>query len=187
MIIKKQHWPYLKQQHGRIGIYKDDFEEWCWQYKLSLDRIFENISPFLPEKIDSILDIGGGFSGISTKMPGSFSLTVVDGLDDPPRRNGTSNNGLLAKEFLGLNGVFDSEYVHPKDSHKIDKKFDLVYSFAAYPFHIEPLVYSELLLKNSHERTVFILEIRKGWKVPLEITNTLFEEEKYIRVVARRT
>ena len=187
MIIKKEYWPYLKQQHGRIGIYKGDYQEWCRQYEISIDGIFENISPFLPSKIDNILDIGGGFSGISTKIPGQFSLTVIDGLNDQPKRSGTINNETLAKEFLELNGINDSEYIPPENAWRITKEFDLIYSFAAYPFHIRPEIYEKNIIKNSHKDTVFILEVRRGWEIPLKIIETIFEEEKYTRVVASRS
>lgn len=186
MIVKPQHWPYLKQQHGRIGIYKDDYSEWVYQYGLSMDKIYDNIRGYLPEKFKSVLDIGGGFSGISTKLPGVFSLTVIDGLEDQAKRGGTTNNELLAKEFLGLNGVFDVNYVSPENAANLVGKFDLIYSFASYPFHVKPEVYAKNLIRNSHEDTVFILEVRKGWGVPLETVEVIYEEEKYERIVAKR-
>lgn len=186
MKVLPQHWPHLKQQHGRIGIYKDDFDEWCWHYEESLNKIYDNIAPYLPVNFINVLDIGGGFSGISTKLPGSFSLTVIDGLDDKPKRVGTSNSQLLAKEFLGLNGVFDVDYVSPEKSHTIFKKFDLIYSFAAYPFHIPTDKYEKNLVRNSHISTVFILEVRRGWNIPLKKIKTIYEEEKYERILAKR-
>jgi hypothetical protein len=93
---------------------------------------------------------------------------------------------MLAKEFLALNGVFKSEFVHPKDHKKITKKFDLIYSFASYPFHVLPEEYEDLLFKNSHDDTVFIFEVRRGYKLPLDIIKVIFEEPKYERVVACR-
>jgi hypothetical protein len=182
LIVKPQHWPHLKQQHGRIGAFKDDYPEWCRQYDLSMNRIYKNIEPYLPANIDAAMDIGGGFSGISTLI-NPRKLTVIDGLDDPPRRAGTSNNELLAREFLGLNGLLNVEYVDPHNSDSIKTKFDLIYSFASYPFHVPPENYFHILKNNAHKDTVFIFEVRRGWTLPLKFIKTIYEEPKYERSI----
>jgi hypothetical protein len=45
-------------------------------------------------------------------------------------------------------------------------------------------VYAKNLVKNSHENTVFIFEVRRGFDLPLKIVKVLHEAEKYERVLA---
>lgn len=187
MFLKPEHIPYLKQQHGRIGEFKHDDHLWVDAYLRSIEQIFENIKPYIPHNVHNVLDIGGGFSGISTKLDPEIYLTVIDGLHDQAKRARTYNDAGMGMEFLRLNGIENVEYFSPEGAHHIEKKFDLIYSFAAYPFHIKPEVYEELLIKNSHKDTVFILEVRRGWNLPknLKWIKVIFEEKKYARIVAQ--
>lgn len=188
-VDRQKHWPHLKQQHGRIGEHKADYLGWCDAYEESMASIYDNIRDYLPENIEKVLDIGGGFSGISAliaQRKGQFDLTVIDGLNDIPKRGKTYNSADLGIDFLRENHFMgDVSYIEPGKAAvaTIRDQFDVILSFAAYPFHIAPTEYAFALKSWARPDTVIILEARRGWEEisGLVKKKTIFSEEKYER------
>lgn len=191
MIIDRgRDWPYLRQQHGRIGEYKNDFAAWRRAYRASLDHIYGGMRPYLPERLHRVLDIGGGFSGISVLLDrhhGPFDLTIIDSLESPARRGKFYNHADRGKAFLRANGFRgDIQYIAP-DNAALSQllPFDLICSFAAWPFHVPYEEYGKYLRNWGDKSTIIILDVRKRWEksVALQASGIIEEREKYRRIV----
>ncbi len=192
MIIDKEHFDYLVIQHGKVSDHRDHFMKWKQEYEKSLTEIFESIKPVLPAKCESVLDIGSGLGGIDILTARHYSpppkITLLDGMDDPPMvRNSfqTFNNARVAINFHRKN---NNEVQVVRDVPR--EKFDLIYSFFAYGFHIPPEDYLESVVHAAHSTTVLVFDVRKSkkeWlrqfvlKWPLQ-PKVLFNAEKYVRL-----
>jgi hypothetical protein len=169
--------PYLLVQQGRISALEG--ETWGKAYADGLHANLAAIRPFLPEKIEGVLDIGGGMGGIDAlinhEYGGNLDVVIVDGdRDQPqvPKEKGagkTYSNCAAAFEFLCANGV-----VHPKfliapaePEAKFEKALlstiepvDLVLGVQSWGFHFPPALHMPLAYAFSKVGTVWILDVR---------------------------
>jgi hypothetical protein len=173
-IITPEALPYLRIQQGRLNALEG--QAWIDAYIQGLHDNLAAIRSFLPEKIDGVLDIGGGMGGIDALINHEFGKTIdvviVDGDRDPPQvreKAQTYSNCAAAFEFLSLNGV-----VHPKfliapaePQTKFDKGFlstiepvDLVLGVQSWGFHFPPSLHMPLAYAFSKPGTVWILDVR---------------------------
>lgn len=161
--ISDDAFKYLVIQHGSVSDKRHDRQEWERAYVESIERLFTHIRPFLPEKATSIVDIGGGLSGISVLLSrhyrGRVHFLIVDGTDEEPvvvRHSRPFSNAAVAKRFLKANGVTKVEFMEPATAQMLswnDREFDLAVSFASYCFHYPPTEY--LALASSAKVKIF--------------------------------
>ena len=119
--IPEEALPYLVAQRGAIDDMKGDMGLWCTKYAETLQSDFDCIEPYLPKRCDTLLDIGGGMSGISILLNayygGNLVVALLDGLDDPPavtRHAETFSNYEVARNFLRINGVENTMAVNQR-------------------------------------------------------------------------
>lgn len=171
IVVPTEVYPYLVAQRGALDDMKDDPNLWCEKYFETLESDFACIEPFLPERCDTLLDVGGGMSGISILLNehygGNLVVALLDGIDDSPqmtRHAETFSNYQIARRFLQLNGVENTMSIHP--SQPIAPNFfDLVISLKSWCFHYEPQRYLDFVKGCTIAgRTRIILDVRGGLK-----------------------
>jgi hypothetical protein len=111
---------------------------------------------------------------------GSTSVTLVDG-DGPPqvtRHSSPFSNGELARQFQRANGVREVQVNAPEDLPL--GQFDLILSFRAWCFHFAPACYLEFVRRAAHDKTVLILEMRRGKDEWLEQVRSAFPQARHL-------
>ena len=155
---------YLVIQHGSVSDYRHHPPTWEERYVESIMRIYENIRPHLPRTCESIVDVGGGLSGISVLLSRHYDgrprVLVVDGIEDPPvvvKHARTFSNAAVAKRFLKANGVSRTEFISPEVAGAVSwSDIDLCISFASYCFHYPPETYANIVRGSKTK----ILDVR---------------------------
>lgn len=163
-IIDSETRPYLEVQCGDIANYLGTVM-WKEAYDDRIERVYRSMLSALPKKCESILDIGGGMSGIGARLcehyggepliavlDGKNSLAVVDKHREP------FNNATQTFRFLKANGVKKQTFYAPDE--EIDQTFDLVISTQAWCFHIAPEVYLDKVSKALGSRGAVIVDWR---------------------------
>lgn len=197
MIVEPQHFKYLALQRGGISDLRDDFVEWKQAYERALQADFDSMLPVLPPTARSVLDIGGGCSGIGVKLNqhygGRMVVAVLDGVAALPkvgRHNRPYNNATVTQHFLRVNGVNDQLFYPPEA--EIKATYDIVVSTQAWCFHIQPDEYLSRVEDCVRAGSVIILDVRtkhRDWFDELDDAfgehRVLLEREKWKRCAWR--
>lgn len=173
--------PYLEIQQGSIWNQRGT-PEWDVIYRKRLYELYESMVQFLPPMCDAMIDIGGGLSGIGIILRRHYAawdqpaaLSIVDGVECEPvmtRHREPFSNAGVAKSFHLINGSEIASYHGPHEAHHIAGKFDLVVSFGAWCFHIEPGVYLPFVRRALKAGGRLILEVRRDrpqWRTQLDV------------------
>ncbi len=198
MIVEPRHFEYLVYQRGGINRLRDDFITWKAAYDEAIENDFKSILPILPPTARTVLDVGGGLSGLGARINqhygGRMCVAVLDGKATPPtvgRNNRPHNNATITQNFLRLNGVHDQRFFAPED--ELDMKFDIVVSTQAWCFHIEPSEYLDRVDFALAPNASVALDVRKHKEEWMEeVTDAfgtpqiLLEREKWQRLGWRR-
>jgi SAM-dependent methyltransferase len=191
MIIEPRHFEYLAIQRGEVSDERHDFRSWKSAYERSLLRIFSSIRNALPNRCDSVLDIGSGLGGIDVLLArhyGGLHVCLLDGIDCEAhvhRHAEPFSNREVALDFQARNGNTDVAYCWPMPP---TRTFDLIVSFAAWCFHIEPARYIDAVKAAMHDGTVLIFDVRSrsDWHDELRAAFgrpvILHQEQKYFRM-----
>lgn len=168
MIIPDDAYPYLVAQQGALDVLRQDRAAWTRAYLRQMDGLLGNVQRFLPEKLESVLDIGGGVGGfdalLNASRGGGLTISILDGVNDPPvviNHDKPFNNMKVTAEFLTANGVKNFRPQSPKALFD-HEPFDLVVSFASWCFHYPPDVYLDFVRRCCHAQTILILDVRRG-------------------------
>lgn len=110
-------------------------------YAADVEADFRMIEPYLPEKVDSIIDIGCGLAGIDVYLKRKYPhahLTLVDNDGEVASygysgRSGGYGSRELALEFLAEHGITVDEWLDADTARPL--KADLVVSILAWGFH----------------------------------------------------
>lgn len=196
-VIESDHLPYLQVQCGDIAHLIDSPVEWKIAYNARINNVYKSMLPVLPEKCDSLLDIGGGLSGIGARLcehynydalvavlDGKNTLAVVDKHREP------FNNATKTQTFLRANGVRKQDFYSPTD--EVERHFDLVISTQAWPFHIGVNTYLPTVVRALRKGGTLIVDVRKAhpeWMDQLKTSfgkpTLLTEAAKWERVAFR--
>lgn len=133
-------------------------------YQKEILQDFEMIEPFLPEKVDSILDIGCGMGGIDVFLKRKFphaKLFLLDGDGDETfygfKENCKPYNfRKRTLEFLEANGVVPDGWFDVGTKEVL--KADLVVSLISWGFHYP--------LETYNVEGFCIADLRKGREEP---------------------
>lgn len=112
------------------------------EYRKELSEDFAQIEPHLPEKVDSIIDVGCGMAGIDVYLKRKYpqaKLTLLDG--DGNLTNGYGykavsepyNSRAATEEFLKANGVSVDRWLDIGTEEVL--KADLIISLLSWGFH----------------------------------------------------
>lgn len=191
MIVEPRHFEYLAIQRGEVSDERFDFLLWKAAYQRSLMRIYSSIRSTLPDRCSSVLDIGSGLGGIDVllaKHYGGLNVCLLDGIACEARVHRHAepfSNREVALDFQAKNGNTSVTYCWPTPP---DRTFDLIVSFAAWCFHIEPSQYIEAVKSAMHGGTTLIVDARAriDWHEQLRAAFgrpvILHQENKYFRM-----
>lgn len=199
VIVTDEAFPYLVAQRGALDGLKGDRAAWEAAYRRDLSETFEGIRPHLPGACFTVLDVGGGMGGIDvlvSRQYGAVDVEIIDGRDGNPavERHATPfSHAAVARRFLAANGVHRLRAISPEETRMacpVGSSVDLVLSFAAWCFHIEPAVYLSYVRERCRAGTVVILDLRKDrkdWAAELAAVFTpialISAAHKYLRMV----
>ena len=139
----------------------------------SVQADFEQIEPYLPERCDSIIDVGCGLAAIDVLLKRRYpeaTLTLVDSDGDEPfyayqSRGKPYGSRAAAEEMLSAHGIDDYRWL-PAGTR--DLRADLVISLLFWGFHYPLSVYdvqgyciADLRKPNEPARGVVIAESAK--------------------------
>lgn len=166
MIVKQKHFRYLYVQRGEVSdAYRNGFEAWQRAYEQSLEAVVDTMDRALPQDCTAVLDVGGGLGGLgvllSRRLPsaGYWVLDGADGRAEVRRHSEPFSNAAVAADFLRANGLTKFGFYAPCD--KLDRKFDLVVSTAAWCFHIPPDEYLDRVRNALLPNATIILDVRR--------------------------
>lgn len=191
--VSDEAFEYLRLQKGSLDKFSHDRPRWLAAYRTDLQRTFDEIKPWLPERCWALLDIGSGLGGIdallSRHYDGGPFVNLLDGVDDRPQMNlhrQTFSNERVARNFLRANGVRgDRIRYHGPTATAEDLRapYDLVVSFGSWCFHYEPNEYLPRLLAGGglHAESVVIVDVRAGKKLWHEQLEDVLRPIKFIR------
>ncbi len=185
-VIDDTHVPYLYVQAGDIADWfdKDDpkLDAWREAYNMRIEAVFQSMLSALPETCSSVLDIGGGLSGISARLTkhygGDLFVGVIDGkntLAVVNKHNQPFNNATQTQNFLRRNGVRSQDFYEPGE--RINRCFDLVISTQAWGFHLAPSVYLPTVATALKNGGTLICDVRKAHPEWRDDIRTAFGEE----------
>jgi SAM-dependent methyltransferase len=200
VIVEQTHFAYLRLQKGSLDHLAGDFPAWLVAYERSLRDDFASLEPHLPDRCDSLLDIGSGLGGIDVLLDrhygGGVHVRLLDGIDDPPvmtRHAQPYNSMVVARDFQHKNGVRYLGCYPPlaARSGAVDGFVcDLVISLGSWCFHYPPANYLDFVARHVRAGTVLVLDVRADrplWREQLseafvEVAVAL-ERPKFNRVV----
>jgi len=191
------HTDYLDIQAGDIAYLLPAREAWLEEYDRRIERVYQSMLPVLPQTCGSLLDIGGGLSGIGARLcehyGGETHVAVLDGkntLAYVDKHAQPFNNATRTQNFLRLNGVRHQSFYEPQD--ELRQQFDLIISTQAWPFHIGVNVYLPRVVKALVPGGTLIVDVRKShpeWRLQLEQSfgpaQTLAAASKWERLAFR--
>ena len=144
------------------------------KFLASIVEDYRVLVPFLPERVDTILDIGCGMAGIDGLLrrhyPGA-KLWLLDGDGDEPRDGWNQSlnafsSRAAADELLAANGVSADRWIDVNT--KVPLKADLIISLASWGFHYPLKTYdvsgyciADLRKTNEPRRGVLVGEYPK--------------------------
>jgi len=193
--VSDQAFAYLRAQRGRIADLAGDRAAWLEAYNRELVETYHHAAPFLPRICGAVLDIGSGLGGIDVLLARHYcrapQIWLLDGMADAApgvcgaaRHDRTFNSMRVARAFLKANGVRLAGAIDPALAADLQRPlgFDLVVSFQAWGFHLEPALYLDAVKRNLAPRGRVILDYRRGRLAWLE---QILEAFTLIAVAAR--
>ena len=198
--LDQKHERYLLAQRNLTVNDKDSI-------LISFRKYYSSISNFLPEKCNSVLDIGCGL-GITNlfvfehyKRDKNIVFNLFDKTEYPDelyfgfKEKAAFYNDLdLAKNVLIDYGIAQNN-INAIDAKKENLEnltdIDIVISSIAWGFHFPVSVYINEVVKLMHHESVLILDIRKGTNGLEELNNffhckKILEGKKSIRLVCSK-
>lgn len=126
----------------------------------SLVADYLQLKPFLPQKVDRILDIGCGMAGIDVLLKRRFpaaELYLLDGDGDDKRAGWNEtleafSSRSAAEELLSVNGIFVDRWYDINTKEPMEA--DLVVSLASWGYHYP--------IKTYNVTGFCIADLRKG-------------------------
>lgn len=176
-------------------------------YAADMFQEYQSLAQVLPAKCTAVLDIGCGVAGIDVFLyrhyqtqPVHFYLLDKSHVEKQVwylfNNDGAFYTSLpVAKRVLVHNGVPEHR-VHALEADTqhmitIGTKVDVIISLLSWGFHYPVTTYLHLVHTLLHERSLVILDIRKGTdgmdvlKQTFPSVSVLLETDKYYRIVAR--
>lgn len=169
LAVPEVAFPYLQAQRGALDDMAGDYGRWLSHYQRMLAEEFEVMLPWLPRECESILDVGGGMSGISVLLNNHFGgncqVTILDGVQDPPfvtSHAATFSHFSTAEKFLNCNGVGRVSGIEAREAPHIAPRFwDLVLSQKSWCFHYPPTRYMDLVRSGCRSgETRLVVDVR---------------------------
>lgn len=154
------------------------------EYSADMEIEFNSMLPFLPEKINSIIDIGCGLGGIDVLLSHYYDfprmyLIDKDKVDKKVTYGFTEiesyyNNFELLRKIMTMNNIKNYRIID-NDNFNIIRNTDLIISLLACGFHFPLYYYFAKIYESLNENGIFICDIRKGQEGQLKIIQLYFK------------
>lgn len=172
-----------------------------------MNKEYDTIKSFLPEKTNSILDIGCGVAGIDVLISRHYQNNIDIFLLDKTfindsvyysfKEKGAFYNSLqVAKKLLEINGTspdkIHMQEVQGENKINFQKQFDIVISLISWGFHYPVSTYLDSAYEKLVPGGILIIDIRKDTSGEREIADkfgncrVILNSEKFVRVLAKK-
>lgn len=160
--------------------------DYLTEYLKIIEEEYNQLKPFLPDEIKSVLDIGCGMGGIDIFLYRDYQPTITfldrDGIDQKIKygyRETPSKYNILSetKKFVEAHGVNDARYINIDDESFPTEKFDLTISLLSMGYHYPLDAYKP---KTKY----LIADIRIGKPIP-ENAKVVYSGRNYNRIICQ--
>ena len=173
-----------------LKLQRSNYKKAKLEYSNDMSCEFNSILPFLPKKINQIIDIGCGLGGIDILLSRHFNNPLIYMIDKNKISDkiiyGFTNEKSFYNNFEILNKIMemnkiDNYHLIDSDNFKVIKDTDLIISFLACGFHFPLSVYFEKIFNSLNDKGVFICDIRKGQKEQIKLIELYFKNVEEIK------
>lgn len=144
-----------------------DVEPYCERVKAD----YEQLAPYLPEKVSSLLDIGCGWGGHALYLAKHYGpetqVNLIEGTKTIPKPHSgfredmqPYRNGTIATRMLGTNGVHAKLYPVNSKTQGLTIPSDLIVSFCSWGYHFPISVYLPLVQRSLKPSGTLLVDIR---------------------------
>jgi hypothetical protein len=197
MIISPEAFQYLSIQRGEVSNARHNFNKWQPEFEASVESTYGSVAAVLGGRdLHRVCGIGPGMGHMEVRLAADHPLadfTLVDGIDDPPEvmaHAHTFSNAAVSADFLKANGVTKFRHISTGEFVRAEQGcFDLVWSFAAWPFHIPPSDYIAAVKACMKAGSMIVCDVRRtkrGWLEEMVVAfgkpDVLAQAEKYVRL-----
>lgn len=188
--LVQQRTQYLDTLGRRVDIRKDNVRKTLDDmYTKDMRNLFDNIDPWLPSEVDSVLDVGCGLGGIDVHLANKYPGAVLWLLD----KNGDSGSKIGWHSSAGVFGSYNSldetvSYLRQKgvknDIRPITDlpeglQVGLGVSFLSWGFHYPLETY-------SFEADTLIVDVRRGYQKSIPPNSKIIHKgKKHDRVLVK--
>lgn len=152
-------------------------QQWDTDLYRSIKReIFLEVSNYLPQPPQRILDIGAGYAHVSELMQQTYGseLWFIEGQNSLNPESAVRSASYGTRESMQYYTDFDQleQYWQSRgirytllDADRLDLdpsvKFDLIYSWISCGYHYPARTYRDFILAHSTDATVIIMDVRR--------------------------
>ena len=157
---------YIKQHRTRLNVVSDPKDE----YILDTWDDYLSIQEYLPESINSVLDIGCGLGLLDVflfKIHAKPTINLLDGTGDEGNNKfmyydkcDIYNDMKMTIRMMECNGVDSFSLYNPYYNGKIES--DVIISLYSWCFHYPVNTYLELVSKSLVKDGIMIVEVKRG-------------------------
>lgn len=186
MIVPESATQFIKLQRSNY-----DKKNIIKKFNYDIEKEFNSIIEFLPDKCESILDIGCGLAGISVQLHHYYDnpkLYLVDknkisykvryGFSD---EESYYNSFEILNEIMMLNDVTNYELIDPENDFSIIKDVDIIISLLACGFHFPLYFYFGRIFQSISKNGIFVCDIRKGKEDQIKLLELYFKKVDEIK------
>lgn len=138
-------------------------------YSTFIEYDLATIRPYLPRRVENILDIGAGLGGIDIRLAQLYpqsNLYLLDG-SEVDAKYGTEisciyNSQAVTRQFL-IDNEIEEHRINTIDyakNYSIEKDFDLILSLFSWGFHYPLSTYFDLVCDVSCVGTILVVDVR---------------------------
>jgi len=186
MIVTESAIHFIKLQRSNY-----DKKNIIKKFNEDLAKEFNSIIDFLPDKCESVLDIGCGLAGISVQLHHYYDnpeLYLVDKNQTSDKvKYGFSeeesfyNSFDVLQEIMIFNNVENYKFVDPENDFSNIKNIDVIISLLACGFHFPLYYYLGRIFQSISKNGIFICDIRKGKEDQIKLLNLYFRKVEEIK------
>jgi hypothetical protein len=187
LVIPFAAFPYAVVQSGALDHLRHEPGDFAYEFNRLQEVRLATIKPFLPPAAPAarrILDVGGGLGAVDVLIAREYSpppaIWLLDGVGAKPvveRHDAPFNDMEVSAQFLEANGAALAGFwspvaalTRPEAHYRTSQGFDLVVSFDAWGFHIEPGMYADVVHASMKSGARLIADVRRGkpWREQFE-------------------
>lgn len=189
MIVPEICVPWIKLQRSGYSNHKEG-------YKKDIEKEYELMLPCLPDKCNSVLDIGCGVGGINVLLSKHYNHPELHLLDNSivsdkivygyTDKESYYNSFDATKELMDVNGITNYKLIDINGSFPKINNIDIVLSLLACGFHYSISYYIENIYNVITDDGVLIFDMRKETD-QLSIVQSYFKDISEIETINKKS